>query len=381
MKNIAIIGSTGSIGTQTLEVIDLFPDHFNVVALAAGSNTELLAEQAARYRPQLVCIGQKDLYHDLKEKIGHLECKVTAGPEGLVEVATFSKADVVVTSITGALGLVPTVEAIKSGKNIALANKETLVAAGDIVMALAHEYGVKILPVDSEHSAIFQCLNGEDNRRISKLILTASGGPFRGKNRSQLVDIGPEDALRHPNWSMGAKITVDSATLMNKGLEVIEAKWLFGVDLSNIDVVIHPQSVIHSMVEFVDGSIIAQLGLPDMKLPIQYALTYPQREPNNFPRLDLSQIRNLTFEEPDRQTFSCLDIAFAAARKGGTMPAVMNAANEEAVALFLKKKIKFLDIPNIILKVMERHRLIEKPQLSQILECDAWARQEVYTLL
>lgn len=374
---VVIIGSTGSVGTQTLEVIDLFPDKFEIVGLAAGSQVKSLSEQVRKYKPKVVCIGNEALYNEFREEISDMRCKVVCGIEGLVEAATFEEADIVVTSITGTLGLIPTVEAIKAGKHIALANKETLVAAGDIVMTLASLHGVKILPVDSEHSAIFQCLNGEDIRAVNKLILTASGGPFRGMGRKDLEEITPERALRHPNWTMGPKITIDSATLMNKGLEVIEAKWLFGLELSKIDVVIHPQSIIHSMVEFIDGSIMAQIGLPDMKLPIQYALNYPERLVNNFPRLDFNKIQNLTFHEPDLETFDCLAIAFEAGKTGGSMPAVMNAANEEAVGLFLRNKIKFLDIPKIIMKTMNKHTLIKHPKLEDILACDKWARDAV----
>ncbi len=379
-KNISVIGSTGSIGTQTLEVVDSYPGEFNVIALAAGSRVDLLAQQALKYRPKLVCIGQEDLYITLKEKLESIDCRVTCGMEGLVEAATLAEVDTVVTSITGTLGLVPTVEAIKAGKNIALANKETLVAAGDLVMGLADTHQVSILPVDSEHSAIFQCLNGEKIGQVHKLILTASGGPFRGKKQAALVDITPETALRHPNWAMGPKITIDSATLMNKGLEVIEAKWLFGMELNRIQVVIHPQSIIHSMVEYVDGSIIAQMGLPDMKLPIQYALTYPDRWANEFPRLDFKTVASLTFEEPDMETFTCLGLAYKAAKTGGTLPAVMNAANEQAVAMFLNKKIKFLEIAHIISRVMDNHKTILHPTLTEILECDRWSREEAVAI-
>lgn len=378
-KRIAILGSTGSIGRQTLEVIDRFPERFEVVALAAGSNVDELIRQSLKYKPKLVSIGQPKDVQRIKTMVPG-GTAVSFGIEGMVEAAVMDEVDVVVTSVTGTLGLLPTVEAIKAGKDIALANKETLVAAGELVMALIREKKVKLLPVDSEHSAIFQSLNGEKRSEISKLILTASGGPFRTKPCEELVNITPEDALRHPNWSMGRKITIDSATLMNKGLEVIEARWLFDVDFKNIEVVIHPQSIIHSMVEFVDGSVIGQMGLPDMKLPIQYALSYPERWENGFPKLDLLKIGNLTFERPRTEAFPALPLAFEAGSLGGTMPAVMNAANELAVEMFLAGKIGFNKIVELIEQVMDNHKLIKNPDLTGILENDRWAREETRRL-
>lgn len=378
-KRIAILGSTGSIGRQTLEVIDRFPDKFEVSALAAGANVDELVRQALKYKPKIVSIGRPE---DVK-RIKPLVPKGTAvsfGIEGMIEAVVSEEVDVVVTSVTGTLGLLPTVEAIKAGKDIALANKETLVAAGELVMSLIREKGVDILPVDSEHSAIFQSLNGEKRSNVNKLILTASGGPFRNNSPEELINITPEDALRHPNWSMGKKITIDSATLMNKGLEVIEARWLFGIGFQNIDVVIHPQSIIHSMVEFMDGSVIGQMGLPDMRLPIQYALSYPDRWENGFPKLDFLQFGTLTFESPRTDAFPALALAYEAGNLGGTMPAVMNAANEIAVEMFLSGHIGFNKIVELIEKVMGNHTLIINPDLTGILESDRWAREETKRL-
>ncbi|WP_418792564.1 1-deoxy-D-xylulose-5-phosphate reductoisomerase [Phosphitispora sp. TUW77] len=379
MKNIAVLGSTGSIGTQTLEVADMFPDRFQVVGLAAGSSLQKLAIQVHKYQPKIVSIGSADDISHFRTLIPP-DIEVVSGVQGMSEIAGMAEADIVVTSITGTLGLLPTVEAINAGKNIALANKETLVAAGEIVMKLARQKGVSILPVDSEHSAIFQCLNGEQPSRVGRLILTASGGPFRNCSRSQLRSVTVAEALKHPNWAMGPKITIDSATMMNKGLEVIEARWLFDMELHNIDVLIHPQSIIHSMVEFTDGSVIAQLGLPDMKLPIQYALTYPDRVENDFPRLDLAAIAQLSFAAPRTENFPCLDLAYEAGLKGGTMPAVMNAANEKAVEMFLNGLIRFLGIPLLIEKVMANHTLIQNPVLDDILASDMWAREEAESI-
>lgn len=378
-KRIAILGSTGSIGCQTLEVVDRFPEKFEVIALAAGRNIEKIISQACKYRPKLISIGSEKDIPKLKPHIPE-ETTITAGIEGMVEAATMNEVDVVVTSVTGTLGLLPTVEAIKAGKDIALANKETLVAAGELVMGLVKKHGVKILPVDSEHSAIFQSLNGEKRSQVSKLILTASGGPFRQKAREELAGMRAEDALKHPNWTMGRKITIDSATLMNKGLEVIEARWLFDIDFDNIDVVIHPQSIIHSMVEFVDGSVIGQMGLPDMRLPIQYALSYPDRWENDFPKLNFLAAGSLTFEQPRTDDFPALRIAYEAGQMGGTMPAVMNAANEAAVELFLEGQIGFLKIPELIVAVMRNHKCDTRPDLAGILECDRWAREEIKRL-
>ena len=380
-KKLAILGSTGSIGRQTLEVVDRFPHLFEVVALVAGSNVNLLAEQINKYQPALAGIANQEKEKELKELVKVKNIELTSGPSALLQGATVEEAQVVVTSVTGTVGLVPTVAAIKKGKDIALANKETLVAAGELITTLVKEMGVKILPVDSEHSAIFQCLQGAPSKGLAKIILTASGGPFRGKSREDLVKVTREMALNHPNWSMGRKITIDSATMMNKGLEVMEARWLFGLDYDHIEVVIHPQSIIHSMVEFADGSILAQLGLPDMRLPIQYALSYPERWSNDFPKLDFRQYSQLTFAEPDMDTFSCLSLAFEAGRSGGTLPAVLNAANEEAVALFLDGKIKFLQIPQLIEKTMNDHIIISNPSLEEILEADYLAREQVKKLL
>lgn len=378
-KRIAILGSTGSIGCQTLEVVDRFPEKFEVIALAAGRNLEKLSCQACKYRPKLISIESAKDIPGIKPHIPE-GTTITAGIEGMVEAVLMKEVDVVVTSVTGTLGLIPTVEAIKAGKDIALANKETLVAAGELVMGLVKKHGVKILPVDSEHSAIFQCLNGENRSQVRKLILTASGGPFRHKSREELLGMKAEDALKHPNWTMGRKITIDSATLMNKGLEVIEARWLFDIDFDNIEVVIHPQSIIHSMVEFVDGSVIGQMGLPDMRLPIQYALSYPDRWENDFPKLNLLTAGSLTFEQPRTDAFPALKLAFNAGQMGGTMPAVMNAANEAAVELFLEGQIGFLKIPELIESVMKNHKCDSKPGLSGILECDHWAREETKRL-
>lgn len=374
-KRIAVLGSTGSIGCQTLDVIENFADAFEITGLAAGTNLARLAGQVEKHKPRIVSIGRQEDIPKFRTMVSP-EVKLVAGIEGMTEVAVHQQVDMVVTSITGTLGLVPTVAAIKSGKDIALANKETLVAAGELVMSLVKERGVRMLPVDSEHSAIFQCLAGDQKNEIRRIILTASGGPFRHKTREELQTVTVEDALKHPNWSMGQKITVDSATLMNKGLEVIEARWLFDTGFDKIDVVVHPQSIIHSMVEFPDGSVIAQLGTPDMRMPIQYALTYPERWSNDYPKLDFPALANLTFEPPRMDEFPCLALAYAAGRQGGTMPAVMNAANEQAVAMFLNRQIGFADIPAIIERVMASHTCISNPGLDEILMCDSWARRE-----
>lgn len=381
MKRVGILGSTGSIGRQTLEVLERFPDKFKLVAIAGGKNVKLLEEQVRRFSPSIVSVGDEELANKLKTCINNFQTQVCFGMEGLVKVATLPEVDILVTSVTGTLGLLPTIEAIKAGKDIALANKETLVAAGKLVMELAKEKGVKILPVDSEHSALFQCLNGESKKAIKRLILTASGGPFRGKDIEFLRNVDQKMALNHPKWTMGKKITIDSATLMNKGLEVIEARWLFDVDFEQIDVVIHPQSIIHSMVEFQDGSTIAQMGEPDMRVPIQYALTYPERVANDFPKLDLLTTGALTFEKPDLETFSSLALAYEAGKIGGTLPAVLNAANEEAVALFLEERITFLDISDSVRQVMKMHSVIFNPTLEEILQADKWARQQVLKLI
>ncbi|MCI7814376.1 MAG: 1-deoxy-D-xylulose-5-phosphate reductoisomerase [Lachnospiraceae bacterium] len=376
MKTISILGSTGSIGTQTLEVVEEQKD-LKVAALAAGSNITLLERQIRKFHPSLVAVWEEKKAKELRENVKDLNVKVVSGMEGLLEAATVAEAEIVVTAVVGMIGIRPTIAAIEAGKDIALANKETLVTAGHLIMPLAREHGVQILPVDSEHSAIFQSLNGERRDKIGKILLTASGGPFRGRKRGELENIQVEDALKHPNWSMGQKITIDSATLVNKGLEVIEAKWLFGVGLDQIQVVVQPQSVIHSMVEFEDGAVIAQLGTPDMKLPIQYALFYPERRFLGGKRLDFAQLGQITFEEPDMETFLGLPLAMEAARKGGSMTTVFNAANERAVSKFLRRKVSFLQIYDMISECMERHHLIENPTLDQILETE----QEVYDFI
>lgn len=375
-KSISILGSTGSIGVQTLDVARNLG--IKVAGLAANTSIDKLESQAREFLPDVVAVGDEKLAKILAQRLEDLDIEVVGGIEGFKRVAALESIDTVVTSMVGIAGLIPTMEAIKNKKNIALANKETLVTAGEIVMSEALKAGVKILPVDSEHSAIFQCLMGNDIEDISRIILTASGGPFRGKTSKELERVTLAEALKHPNWSMGSKITIDSATLMNKGLEVIEAKWLFGLDLERIEVIVHPQSIIHSMVEYVDGAVIAQLGSPDMRLPIQFALTYPDRKHNNFSKLDLLKCGELTFEEPDMKTFPCLNLAFEALKIGATMPAVMNAANEEAVGLFLKEKIKFLDIPKVIDKVMSKHVIIDNPAIEDILDVDLWARRIIY---
>ena len=369
MKKIAILGSTGSIGTQTLEIVRENPD-LKVVALAAGSNVKLLEEQIREFKPKLVSLQSEEACEDLKARIADLQVEVVPGMEGLIRIAEMEESEILVTAIVGMIGIRPTIAAIKKKKDIALANKETLVTAGHIIMPLAAQMVVSVLPVDSEHSAIFQSMQGENKERISKLLITASGGPFRGKTKEELTNIQVEDALKHPNWSMGSKITIDSATLVNKGLEVMEAKWLFDVDLDRIQVVVHPQSIIHSMVEYVDGGIIAQLGTPDMKLPIQYALFYPDRRPMNGKRVDFYELGNITFEKPDMETFTGLQLALRAAREGGSVPTVFNAANEKAVSLFLNRKIRFLEIPEIIEMCMDAHKRIENPDVAEILEAE-----------
>ena len=366
MKKIAILGSTGSIGTQTLDVVRANKD-IEVLGISAGRNIEKLEEQIREFSPKLAAVWDEKAAEDLAQKIQDTDTKVVSGMDGLLELAAMPGTEILVTAIVGMLGIRPTIEAIRAGKDIALANKETLVTAGHLIMPMAKEYGVKILPVDSEHSAIFQALNGEDSKEIHKLLITASGGPFRGRKRDDLEKVTLEDTLKHPNWVMGQKITVDSATLVNKGLEVMEAKWLFGVDLDHIQVVVQPRSVIHSMVEFEDGGIIAQLGTPDMRLPIQYALYYPHRRYLAGDRLDFAKLGQITFEEPDMETFLGLPMAIRASREGGSMPTVFNAANELAVKKFLHREIRFLDIYDIIGQAMERHKKIEYPKLEDIL--------------
>lgn len=369
MKNISLLGSTGSIGTQTLDVVRR-NDDINVVALAAGIRIKELEAQVREFKPQLVCVGKEELAEELKIMLSDMDVKIVSGESGLIEAATLESADIVLTAVVGMMGIVPTIEAIKAHKDIALANKETLVTAGHIIMKLAKECGINIYPVDSEHSAIFQSLNGEYHKEVSKILLTASGGPFRGRKRSELENVTLEDALKHPNWSMGRKITIDSSTMANKGLEVMEAQWLFDVPADKVQVVIQPQSVIHSMVEFVDGGIMAQLGSPDMRLPIQYALTYPHRRTLNTERVDFFKLGQITFEEPDFETFKALKLAYDAAGTGGNIPTAFNAANELAVAKFLDRKIKYLDIPEIIQYAMEETRLVENPSVEQILETE-----------
>lgn len=372
-KKIAIMGSTGSIGTQTLDVVRENKD-IEVVGLSAGSNVELLEKQIREFRPKLAVMGNEKLAADLNARVADLPVKIRWGMEGLIELAAMPESEILVTAIVGMIGIRPTIAAIQSGKDIALANKETLVTAGHLIMPLAKKHNVQILPVDSEHSAIFQALHGEEPSQISRLLITASGGPFRGKKTADLEKVTVQDALKHPNWSMGRKITIDSATLVNKGLEVMEAKWLFGVDLDRIDVVVQPKSIIHSMVEFVDGAVIAQLGTPDMKLPIQYALYYPERRYLPGERLDFRILTNIAFEVPDTETFRGLSLAMDASERGGSMPTVFNAANERAVAAFLDEKIRFLDIYTLIEEAMAAHHVKENPDLEQILDAEkeAW---------
>lgn len=371
MKKIAVLGSTGSIGTQTLEIVRAYPEELEVVALAAGSNVSLMEEQIREFHPQYAAMWSEKAAQELRMRLADMSITVLCGMDGLLQIAELDQTEVLVTAIVGMIGIRPTIAAIKKGKTIALANKETLVTAGHIIMPLAKQMGVSILPVDSEHSAIFQSMNGEKKEQVSKILLTASGGPFRGRSKEELASMKVEDALQHPNWSMGRKITIDSSTLVNKGLEVMEAKWLFDVGLDQIQVVVHPQSIIHSMVEYVDGGIIAQLGTPDMKLPIQYALFYPDRRPMEGKRVNFYELGQLTFEKPDLNTFTGLKLAFEASEIGGSMPTVYNAANEKAVSLFLDRKISFLQIAELIQASMEAHRVIDRPNVEQILETEA----------
>ena len=369
MKKISILGSTGSIGTQTLEVVRNNED-MEVVALTAAVNVDLVEQQIREFHPKLAVLTNEEKAKELKERVADLDVKVTTGMEGLIEAASIEEADIVVTAIVGMIGIRPTIAAINAGKDIALANKETLVTAGHIIMSLAEEKGVQILPVDSEHSAIFQCLQGNQKNPIDKILLTASGGPFRGWTLEQMKSVTVEAALNHPNWSMGPKITIDSSTMVNKGLEVIEAKWLFGVDISQIEVLVQPQSIIHSAVQFADGAVMAQLGTPDMKLPIQYALCYPERRPLPGDRLDFAKIGQITFEKPDLKNFPGLRLAMQAGYIGGSLPTVFNAANEKAVALFLNRKISYLEIAELIGECMEMHSLITNPSLEEILDTE-----------
>lgn len=373
MKKIAILGSTGSIGTQTLEVVRENGD-IKVISLAAGSNTELLEQQVREFHPQVVCVYEEEKAREFRERLKDVAVRIVTGMDGLIETACVPEAEIVVTAVVGMIGIRPTIAAIEAGKDIALANKETLVTAGHLIIPLAREKGIRILPVDSEHSAIFQSLQGNAGNRIQKILLTASGGPFRGKREEDLLNVKVEDALKHPNWSMGRKITIDSSTMVNKGLEVIEAKWLFDVEIDDIQVVVQPQSVIHSMVEYEDGSVIAQLGTPDMKLPIQYALYYPQRRYLLGDRLDFWSLTHLDFEKPDMDTFYGLSLAYEAGRTGGSLPTVFNAANELAVAMFLNREITYLEIVEIIEDCMRAHHNIKSPSLEQILT----AEQETY---
>ena len=381
MKAITLLGSTGSIGTQTLDIVAQYPDQFRIVGLTAGRNVTLLAQQIRQFRPEIVAICNEDKLQELKEAIADIDPQpiLLAGESGVVEVAKYGDAQAVVTGIVGCAGLLPTIAAIEAGKDIALANKETLIAGGPVVNPLIEKYGVKILPADSEHSAIFQCLQGVIVGGLRRIILTASGGSFRDLPIDKLAEVTVADALKHPNWSMGQKITIDSATLMNKGLEVIEAHYLFGMDYDDIDIVIHPQSIIHSLIELQDTSVLAQLGWPDMRLPLLYALSWPERIHTDWERLDLVKAGDLTFREPDHEKYPCMQLAYAAGRAGGSMPAVLNAANEQAVALFLEEKIQFLDIPKLIEKACDKHQTdnCESPGLDDILAADTWARQEV----
>ena len=372
-KNISILGSTGSIGTQTLDVVREIGG-INVKAITANNNIELLEKQIREFNPDIAAIMNEEMAEKLKERVKDCGTKILSGIDGLIEAAVYKDVDTVVTSVVGNIGIVPTFEAIKAGKNIALANKETLVSAGELIINAVKKYGVKLYPVDSEHSAIFQCLRGNEDNKIRRILLTASGGPFRGRKREELLNVRAEDALKHPNWSMGKKVTIDSASLMNKGLEVIEAKWLFGVDVEDIEVLIHPQSIVHSAVEYEDGAVIAQMGEPDMKVPIQYALTYPKRVKNSFPKIDFAQRNSLTFEKPDMDTFKCLSLAYRAIKTGGTMPTVMNGANEMAVAAFLENKIGFLDIADIIEKTMMSYNVKYDYTVEDLVEADKWAR-------
>ena len=381
MKAITLLGSTGSIGTQTLDIVAQYPEQFRIVGLTAGRNVTLLAQQIRQFRPEIVAISDENKLQELQEAIADIDPQpiILAGETGVVEVAKYGDAQAVVTGIVGCAGLLPTIAAIQAGKDIALANKETLIAGGPVVNPLIEKHGVKILPADSEHSAIFQCLQGVLPGSLRRIILTASGGSFRDLPIEKLAGVTVADALKHPNWSMGQKITIDSATLMNKGLEVIEAHYLFGMDYDDIDIVIHPQSIIHSLIELQDTSVLAQLGWPDMRLPLLYALSWPERIHTNWKQFDLVKAGDLTFREPDHEKYPCMQLAYAAGRAGGSMPAVLNAANEQAVALFLEEKIQFLDIPKLIEKTCDKYQAhnCESPSLDDILAADKWARQEV----
>lgn len=383
MKNISILGSTGSIGTQTIEVCRNLKD-INIQAITVNSNIDMAQKQAEEFRPKLIAVMNSDKAEELKERLSKTtmsNIKVISGMEGLVEAATIKSADTVVVSVVGNIGIKPTYEAINCKKEIALATKEVMVSGGSLITNEADKNGVRILPIDSEHSAIFQSLQGNSMNKIRKIVLTASGGPFRGRKKDELTNVTAKDALKHPNWDMGAKITIDSSTMMNKGLEVIEAKWLFNVDVSQIQVVVHPQSILHSAVEYEDGAVIGQMGVPDMKVPISYALTYPNRIANDFEKLDITKIGTLTFEEPDFETFQCLGLAYSAIKTGGTMPAVLNAANEIAVAAFLKGEIGFMDIPNIIKNTMGAYTVKYNYSIDELLQSDEWGRKYAQSLL
>lgn len=376
MKNLAILGSTGSIGTQTLDIVRNNND-LRVTCLSGNLNIGLLEKQIREFHPKIVCVMDENKGKELKDNVKDIDVKIVTGMDGLIECATYDTVDMVVTAIVGMIGILPTIEAIKARKDIALANKETLVTAGHIIMPLAKEYDIHLYPVDSEHSAIFQVLNGENDNEISRIILTASGGPFRGKNKEELKNVSLEDALNHPNWSMGKKITIDSSTMINKGLEVIEAKWLFDVDFKQIEVVIQPQSIIHSAVEYIDGSIMAQMGTPDMHLPIQYALYYPKRKPLPGERINFYELGKIEFEKPDYETFPGLKLAFEVGKIGGSMPTVFNAANEIAVDKFLNMKINYLDIVELIREAVNAHKLIDNPTIEEIINCE----QETYAYI
>ncbi|WP_159790365.1 1-deoxy-D-xylulose-5-phosphate reductoisomerase [Sodalinema gerasimenkoae] len=381
MKAITLLGSTGSIGTQTLDIVASHPDRFELVGIAAGNNVELLAQQVRQFKPEIVAIRNAEKLPQLREAIADLDPQpeILGGEDGIIEVARYGHAEAVVTGIVGCAGLLPTLAAIEAGKDIALANKETLIAGGPVVNPLLQKHGVKLLPADSEHSAIFQCLQGVPEGGLKRIILTASGGAFRDWEVERLSEVTVADAITHPNWSMGRKITVDSATLMNKGLEVIEAHYLFGLDYDDIDIVVHPQSIIHSLIELQDTSVLAQLGWPDMRLPLLYSLSYPERIPAQLEQFDLVKAGDLTFREPDHQKYPCMELAYQAGREGGSMTAVLNAANEQAVALFLDEQVQFLDIPRLIERVCDRHRAQNQatPSLDDILAADDWARQAV----
>jgi 1-deoxy-D-xylulose-5-phosphate reductoisomerase len=379
VKHVSVLGSTGSIGSQTLDIASNYPDKFKIVGLASYSEVDSLLAQAKKFKPEAVCVFKEEAAKELEKKLRASgdSTPVFSGMEGLKMIATMPECDTVVVSVVGSVGLVPTIEAAKAGKNLAVANKETLVVAGEIVMREVRKHNVHFMPIDSEHVAIFQCLNGENRAEINKIILTASGGPFRkAESITELEQVTVEQALGHPTWKMGPKITIDSSTLMNKGLEVIEAHWLFNMPYERIDIVVHPQSIIHSMVEFADGGIVAQLGIHDMRIPILYSLSYPERLPNPLPKLNLLEVASLTFEKPKYDVFPCLSLALEAGKTGGTAPAVLNAANEIAVNAFLNKKIKYMDIPKIVEAALNAHPTIHNPSLEQILEADSWARKE-----